>query len=71
MSASGGIDSRRVYAAVTEDIHETDDVLELFIVAAREQMPQIVRKYLFRRYLRLFRKPLHHPPDVAAVQRLA
>ena len=63
-----GVDPGGVYAGVTQDIRQTDDVLLHTIICAGKQMAQVVGKYLRLRYPCLAAQTLHLVPDVAAVQ---
>ena len=49
LPAAGGIDARRVNAAVAQHIRQMRDIPARFIKNPREQMPQIVGEYLRRR----------------------
>lgn len=65
------IDSRRVDAAVTENVGELGDVLFYSVENTSKQMPQVVRKHLVRIDVRFHAQRLHIPPDIRPADRLA
>ena len=65
------IDPCRIDAAVTENIGELGNILFNTVKYTGEQMPEIVRKYLFGIDLCLNAEAFHFPPDVRSAQRLA
>ena len=46
------VNSRRVYAAMTEDVGKAHDVLLQTVISAREKMTEVVRKDLLFRHVR-------------------
>ena len=56
--AAGGVDAGRVDAAVSEDVREAHNVLELRVVRPGKQVAQVVRKDFFRQHLRRLRQLL-------------
>lgn len=71
--AAGGndIDSGCVDAAVAENVRQLCNVLFNPVKCAGKQMPQVMRKDLFRVYPRLLAKAFHLPPDIGAVHRFS
>ena len=65
------IDPCRTDAAVPENIGELSNILFDTVEDTGEQMPQIVRKYLFWIHLCLNAEIFHFPPDVSSTQWLA
>ena len=64
---SHDIDTRRIDAAVPQDIRQLYDVLSHAVKGTRKQLPQIMRKHLAGLYPRLPADPFHLRPDTAAV----
>ena len=53
---------------MAQKVRQMRQILLLFIKALGEQVPQIVREYLFRHHAGLPAEGFHFMPDVAAVQ---
>ena len=73
MFIAGGndVNSGCVDTAVTENIGKLGNVLFNPVKCAGKQMPQVMRKDLFRVYPRLPAKAFHLPPDIGAVHRFS
>lgn len=73
MFKAGGdyVDSRRVDAAVAEDVCQLYDVLFYAVEHPCKQMAQVVRKDLLRVDAGFFTQAFHLPPDVGAAHGLA
>ena len=69
--AEARVDPCRIHARVTQQIGQMDDVAGLLVEGERKQVTQIMREDLFRRDARCAAEPLHLPPDVTAVERIA
>ena len=65
------VDPCRIDTAVPENICEFGDILFNTVEDAGEQMPQIVREYLFGIDLCFKAEVFHFSPDIRAAQRLA
>jgi len=70
-AAFHGVDSGGIDAGMAQNVRQADDILFQTVKGPGEQMPQIVRKYLFSAYPCGTAEFFHFCPDVAAVQRLA
>ena len=73
MAAAGfhGVDPRGIDAAMAQQIGQTDDVLFDGVKDLGEKVPEIMGEYLAPRHVGFFAQPLHHTPDIAAVERFA
>jgi hypothetical protein len=65
------VDARGVDAGVPQDVCQLGNVLLHIVKRAREQVTQVMRKYLARQHVRLFTQRFHHAPHVMSADRLA
>lgn len=70
-AAARGVDARCVHTAVSEDVRETNDVLELLIVRPRKQVAEIVWEHLLCQHFCQRSQLFEHLPDVRAIKRPA
>ena len=67
-SAFHSVDSRSVYARVTEDIGKTDYILLQGVVGACKKVSKIMRKYLFLRHSCRLAELLHISPNIRPIE---
>ena len=65
------VDAGRLDAGMAEQVGQAHDVLLLPVEREGEEMAQVVREHLLRGDARGRAQPLHHTPDVGAVERIA
>lgn len=65
------INARGFHGRMPQNIREVCKVFFHSIKAAREQVAQVVRKYLLRLHMRGLAKPLHIMADIGSIQRFA
>lgn len=70
-AAPHGVNAGGVDAAVSENVREAHDVLELSVVRPGEQVAQVVGKDFLCQHLRRLRQLFEHLPDVRPVERPA
>ena len=63
------IDAGRIDACVSENVCEPRNVLFNRVKGSCEQVPEVVRKDLTRRHVRIFAQRLHFPPDIVSADR--